>query len=684
MIDKFQETFKEEAYELLGQLEGQLLVLEKDESDKEALSAVFRSMHTIKGSAAMFGFDAISEFTHGVESVLDDVRNGLVPLSKRIIDLVLVSGDQIKIMLDSGGELTPEAESLAEQLREYRRDLPESHEKAAGRAREDAGERTYRISFTPAKDAFFYGCKPANLMRDLAELGEITLVPDVLQIPPMEDLNPEHLYLSWNIILSTSRPESDIREVFLFVEKESQLTVEMIDDLSVVFEEERYKRLGEILLETGRIKANDLKEILKTQHRLGELLLSKGLVTKAQLESALSEQDHVRKIRESRRAEIQRATLRVSSAKLDELVDLVGELVTLDARVSAVAQELGDSGLLAIGEQLERLTTELRDSTMGIRMLPIGGTFTRFARLVRDLSGDLGKSVALETHGGDTELDKTVLDKLGDPLVHLIRNSIDHGIETPAERKKAGKEETGTIVLSAVHSGAHVIISVKDDGAGLNLQAILAKARERGIVAEGANLNEGEIAELIFAPGFSTAGSVTSVSGRGVGMDVVKRQIEGLRGSVEIHSEAGTGTEIILRLPLTLVIIEGLLIRVEDELYVVPLAMVEECVELDVSERNNIASVRGEMISFLRLRALFGISGEAPKRQQMIVINAPKGKLGLVVDEVLGGHQTVIKSLGPLYSGIAGISGATILGDGTVALVLDINRFREFFNEKEA
>jgi two-component system chemotaxis sensor kinase CheA len=380
--------------------------------------------------------------------------------------------------------------------------------------------------------------------------------------------------------------------------------------------------------------------------------------------------------------------VRVSSDKLDALVDLVGELVTLQARISQVSLIVHDTQLTSMSEQLERLTADLRDNAMTLRMLPIGTTFSKFKRLVRDLSDDLGKKIEMETSGAETELDKTVIEKLNDPLIHLIRNCIDHGIETPDVRAKAGKSETGTIKLSALHSGASVIITVEDDGAGLNRKAILSKAIQRGIVGPDDELSDEELCCMIFAPGFSTAQKVTSVSGRGVGMDVVKKEIESLGGFVTVKSEEGKNTRVILSIPLTLAIIEGFLVKVGSDFYVLPLSSVEACIELTQEERaqhkgRRIINFRNEILSYVRLRDVFEIEGDEREIEQIVVVRSLDMRVGFVVDQVIGDYQTVIKSLGRIYKDVEGVSGATILGDGTVALILDINKLADIAHREE-
>ena len=432
----------------------------------------------------------------------------------------------------------------------------------------------------------------------------------------------------------------------------------------------------------------DLRRALGEQKRIGELLVDSGLVEPSQVEAALFEQEHIKTVRKKQQQEEQSSGIRVPADKLDTLVNLVGEMVTVQARLSQTVASLDHAELLSISEEVERLTAELRDNTMSIRTMPIGTTFSKFKRLVRDLSNELKKDIALVTEGAETELDKTVIERLNDPLVHLIRNCIDHGIERPEAREAAGKPPQGTVHLSAAHSGANVLIRIEDDGAGLDVEAIRAKAMEKGLIADGVEMTEKEIFALIFAPGFSTATQVTSVSGRGVGMDVVKRSIDALRGSIDISSRKGTGTTITLKLPLTLAIIDGLLVQVGDGHFVLPLSIVEECVELtreDVARTHGrqITFVRDEIVPYIRLRERFVTNGNGPDVEQIVITGSSGGRVGFVVDKVIGEHQTVIKNMGKMYRQVDAISGATILGDGTVALIVDVPKLVEGVESQE-
>ncbi len=695
-FEKLVETFREETYELLSELESSLFELEKDPHNSgEAVSSIFRAFHSIKGAGGMFGFDEVSRFTHEIETVYDLVRAGKVLADKSLVDLSFAASDLIREMITSPKEVAEQKKKADELLVSLRQLFPEITEakKAKKSALPKEGEpvmlaaklKAYRIRFRPSADIFATGTNPSLLLRELCGLGQCSVIAHSDAIPDLDEIDPELCYTSWDVILTTGRDLDAIRDIFIFVEDTSELSIEMIDDGESAVDSADYKKLGEILVEKRDITPEDLQRVLGGRKRLGEMLIDEGLVQPESIQAALLEQEHVRLIREGRLKKEVISNIRVSSEKLDKLVNLVGELVTVQARLSRNALYTGDSELASIAEEVERLTAELRDNTMNIRMLPIGTTFSRFRRLVRDLSKDLGKEVEMVTEGGDTELDKTVIERLGDPLVHLIRNCIDHGIEPPEERISAGKPRKGTVRLSATHSGANVLIEIEDDGAGLDAGAIRAKAVKKGLVDPDAELGGGEILSLILAPGFSTTENVTNISGRGVGLDVVKRAADSLRGEISIRSEQGKGTSITLSLPLTLAIIEGLLIRIEDEHFVLPLSAVEECVELIGGDRHgrHIANVRGHIIPYIRLREQFTISGTPPEIEQIVIVKNETTKVGFVVDTVIGENQTVIKTLGRVYKGVEGISGATILGDGTVALILDVSKLIRIVEEGE-
>lgn len=688
MMDNAIDTYREEANELLTELETSLLELEETPDDMELIGRVFRAMHTIKGSGAMFGFDAIAHFTHEVETVFDLVRNGKLCVTKVLLNLTLKARDHISALLASSNQTEDcdpvEADTIIGGLKRLIPNLAPVDvvqavlENQSTTSEPVEGEqKTWRIRMKPIPEIFMSGTNPLNLINELSELGKCHVIAHTELVPHLSDMNPEHCYLYWDLILTTNRGIDAIKDVFIFCEDDCELKIDMVDDGSVD-DDKSYKKLGDILVERGDISPVEMQKILNMQKRFGELAVAMGAVTPDKIQSALLEQQQVKAVRQERASQDAATSIRVPAEKLDLLVNLVGELVTVQAHLSQTAAIQNNPDFAAIAEEVERLTEELRDTALNIRMLPIGTTFSKFKRLVRDLSQELGKEIEMETEGADTELDKTVIERLNDPLVHLIRNSIDHGIEMPDVRRAAGKPAQGIVHLGAVHSGDSVLITIRDDGAGLNKGRIREKALERGLITANTELSDKELYNMIFAPGFSTADKVTSVSGRGVGMDVVKKGIEALRGSIDITSEPGIGSTITLRIPLTLAIIESLLVRIDNSYFVLPLSVVEECVELtkdDIknSHGRNLANVRGNLIPYIPLRKQFEISSKIPDIQQIVVTSIRGSKVGFVVDTVIGEHQTVIKTLGRMYRDVKGISGATILGDGTVALILDMS-----------
>jgi len=688
MSDLPEQAFREEAQELLTELETALLELEERPDDMEVVGQIFRAMHTIKGSGAMFGFSDISNFTHEVETVYDLVRNGRVSVSKPLVEISLQARDHIQELLEaccSGAEVEhKKSAALVEELQQFMPDgqhqAGESRDKADTPVSDEQELCTYRISFKPHPHILQNGTKISALLNELAELGTCHSIAQLSKLPSLDKMDPEQCYVSWNILLTSTCSEDAIRDVFMFVEDDCDLGIYLIDT-GEGGEEERL-RLGDILVGRGEVTQEDIDRVLAKSKRIGEMLVEAGLVEQDQIEAALQEQKVIRAVREERQKKKQEqapvaSSLRVPAERLDELVNLVGELVTVQSRLSQVAAQRHDADLDSIAEEVERLTEELRDSTLNIRMLPIGSTFSKFKRLVRDIASSLNKEVEFETAGAETELDKTVIEQLNDPLIHIIRNSMDHGIEMPAEREAQDKPRHGRVFLGAEHAGDSVIIEIRDDGKGLDAEKLRQKAVSKGVISEDDTLSEQECYQLIFAPGFSTAEKVSGLSGRGVGMDVVKRAIEALRGSIELTSTPGQGTTVRMQIPLTLAIIESLLVTIDGGSFILPLTAVEECIELtkediEAAHGRHLAKVRGSLIPYIPLRKTFGISTEAPPIQQIVITKTGGRRLGFVVDNVIGEHQTVIKPLGPLYKDLRTISGGTILGDGSIALILDL------------
>ncbi|WP_022667499.1 chemotaxis protein CheA [Desulfospira joergensenii] len=684
--NKFSEGYRQEALELLVVVEESILDIEENPENFDAINSLFRAMHTIKGSGAMFGFDDIAAFTHHVETAMDKVREGLVPITGELINLVLSSSDHIKKMLDTSEGIEPEEKKKGEAIiaalmelipdslsseKEESKSIPPHH---SAETESKQINTSYRIRFKPDMCVFATGMDPVLLLDELNDLGDCRILAMTDHLPLLDDFNPESFYLAWDITLTSTCGLNAVKDVFIFVEDDSEISISVIQEHGIAEFEEDLPKLGDILVDRGELSKQEITKALDQQKRIGEVLVEEGVVSKEKINSALKEQQALKNVQQNSAS----SSVRVPSGRLDKLINLVGELVITQASLTQVASDIDHTGLAGPVEDIERLTGELRDNVLNIRMMPIGTTFSKLRRLVRDLSSELGKQIQLTTSGAETEMDKTILERLEDPLVHLIRNSIDHGIETKEIREKNGKPSAGTISLSAAHIGTNVIITIQDDGAGLNVENILKKAREKSLVSENDTPSEKQIFNLIFAPGFSTAQTVTSVSGRGVGMDVVKKTIDTLRGTIEVDSQPGKGTIITLKLPLTLAIINGLLVTIDKDFFVLPLMSVEECVEMGRMEKEktrgrDILNVRGEMVPYIRLRDHFGLKEDLSNLEHVVIADVNSKRIGFVVDHVIGGHQTVIKTLGPIFRNVNDISGATILGDGTVALILDTN-----------
>lgn len=704
-LNRGREVFKEEAYELLAKLESTLLKLEASPDNKEMIERAFRAMHTLKGSGSMFGFDAVANLTHEAETVYDLVRRGRLKVTKELVDLTFRVIDQIKVMIGRK-EKRPSLDnvevediifsfkkflsqaviknkqsssSLSQRHEEIKKSISEGDMKVC----EKENRVTYQIHFQPEPNVFLKGFNLILILNELSQLGRCTPVAHSDSIPDLDHIDPETCYTYWDILLSTATGINAIRDVFIFIEDNCQIDIHILDQRGILDSEEAHKHLSSILLERRELNEHDVETILSA---IGNVNVS--IDTK----SSEFEQQRLAELRQTADAnkgqQMEVSSIRVAAQKLDKLVNLVGELVTVQARLTQSVTIKDDPEMFLIAEEIERLTDELRDNTMNIRLVPIGTMFNSFRRLVRDLSNELVKEMEFITEGGETELDKNVIEKLHDPLVHIIRNSIDHGIERPEVRVENGKRRTGLLHLAAQYSGASVLIKVKDDGSGIDPEKIRKDAVAKGLIKEDALLTESEILSIIFSPGFSTSEKVTTVSGRGVGLDVVKRSIDKLRGTIEIDSRNGAGTTITLKIPLTLAIIEGLLLKVGNHQYIVPLSAVEECIELtrkDISDTHgrHLVNVRGKIVPYIRLREVFHIDGTLPEIEQVVITEANGKKVGLAVDHVIGEHQTVIKSLGRIYRDVDIASGATILGNGVVAIILNVPKIIEYTENEE-
>ena len=709
-LDQVLQTFIVEARELLEDMEGALLRVADEDDPKESIAAIFRAAHTIKGSAGLFGLDAVVTFTHVVESVLDDVRDGTIALDESLIELMLACGDYIGRMIttvDAREEIadpTAEPEGAALLARLHRHlstpqapatDAPRasapSTNAASGGGGGDAltGADHWHISLRFGPDVLRNGMDPLSFIRYLATLGTIEeLVTLHDAVPGLETLDPEACCLGFEIAFRSDADKAAIENVFEFVIDDCALRIvpphsrlaqylELIEQLP-----EQAPRLGEILVRCGSITAHELERALQTQARaepgqkIGRILAEQAQVAPRIVEAALAKQ---KQVKESKSQESQ--SVRVDADKLDRLINLVGELIIATAGANLIARRARNVELQECNSTLADLVEEVRDSALQLRMVKIGATFGRFKRVVHDVARELGKDVELKVSGEDTELDKTVVEKIGDPLMHLVRNAMDHGIDAPDVRAARGKPAQGTVALNAYHDSGSIVIQVSDDGGGLDRERILAKAIERGLVEAGRAMTDAEIYALIFEPGFSTAEQITNLSGRGVGMDVVKRNITALRGSVAIASEPGRGTTVTVRLPLTLAIINGFQVGVGKSVFVVPMDMVDECIEFSAEPGHDYTDLRGQVLPFISLRDLFDIppgpavaagARVAAPRQNIVVVKHAGQKFGLVVDALMGEAQTVIKPLSKVFSQVRGISGSSILGSGDVALILDV------------
>ena len=714
MSENAQETFLEESRELLQEMEQALLQLENTPDDADLINALFRAAHTIKGTSGVFGFEHVESFTHVVENVLEKVRAGHIEIESDLIAILLQCRDHIETLVDLAvaGEETLEpgiqhaGDELIIQLKTYlgeTDDAPESgsdsrdmieKEPPVERVGEGRPVETdnWHISLRFNHDVLKNGMDPLSFLRYLRRLGEIVRVTTLCtDMPSLAEMDPESNYLGFEIEFDSDADKEAIEQVFEFVREDCELHIlsprahiglyaQMIRDLP-----EEDMRIGEILVRSGALTQQELDDALRHQDserqysgvneegepKLGDVLVQQKLVHQEVIDAAVEKQSTSKERKTSNR------WLRVDAQKLDQLINLVGELVIAGAGANLQATRLGDEGLLESMSSVNRLVEEIRDNALRLRMVQIGETFNRFQRVVRDVSRELGKDIELLINGAETELDKTVVEKIGDPLMHLVRNAIDHGLEPAPERESAGKPAQGTVTLNAYHDSGSIVIEVSDDGRGLNKDGIFAKAVEKGLVAPNANLSDQEIYRLIFEPGFSTAAQVTNLSGRGVGMDVVKKNIEALRGIVDVYSEPGAGSTIRIRLPLTLAIIDGFLVGVGDSSFVIPLDMVMECIELTEQEREetrrqSYINLRGEVLPFLKLRDMFHENESHATRENIVVVQYGEQKAGFVVDELMGEFQTVIKPLGKIFQQLKGVSGATILGSGEVAVILDV------------
>ncbi|PWI33592.1 chemotaxis protein CheA [Vibrio albus] len=711
MSEEAKQIFVQESEELLQEMEDALLMMEEDPDNAEHLNSVFRAMHTIKGSGGIFGFNFIVSFTHPLESELDRARTGERAVDQELIALLLKCKDHTAALVEFAAqsadaplplELQRAGDHLIDQLNGTGHSpSPDGTALAAStespvetlfKEREDT-DSLWLISLDFKPDTFRNGFDPLSFIRYLSNLGEVIKVITIYQLDETgEEMDPESCYLSFRIAFSSTASKSEIYDVFEFVQEDCSIRIlspqskqseylNLLDNIP----DSSCQLLGELLLSIGSLTQAELDQALSTQSssqpeaakkQIGKILVEQQSVDKSTVKEALHKQEQIKeKVTKEARS------IRVDAQKLGQLINLVGELVISSAAIRTQIRALSLPTLNDAASSMEVLVEEIRDTALQLRMVQIGDTFSRFKRVVRDVSKELGKEIELVISGGESELDKSVVEKINDPLTHLVRNSLDHGIEPPDQRVAAGKPAKGTLTLNAYHDSGHIVLEVSDDGAGLDVKKIREKAEVIGLVTPDQVLSHREQLQLIFEPGLSTKKEASNLSGRGVGMDVVKRNIESLRGAIELESERGKGTRVTIRLPLTLAIIDGFLVGIERESYIIPLSMVQECVEFGAEQlehQGNYVNFRGEVMPFIHLRHFFGLPpADRQQRESLVIVRFGRTRAALVVDALLGEQQTVIKPLGAVFQNLSGISGATVLGSGDIALILSVQELIE-------
>lgn len=703
-------AFISEAHEQLDTIEQLLLQLEACPDDRELLDALFRCAHTVKGSAGIFGLDKVVAFTHHVETLLDQMREGAVALGPDLSTLLLECKDQVLHLVDSatndGADTQADLETRADLITR----LCAAMGATAGTARQGDGiaqsadtpdaSGSWLISVRFGPDCFRNGMDPLSIIRYLGTLGTVeAIASDLDLIPPLDQLDPESCHLGFELRLQTDAERCAIEDAFSFVKDDCRLRV-LAPSAPIAHYEQLLEAmpdrplLGDILVNIGAISQAQLDAGLQTQQqargapgtpipKLGEVLQQQAGIAPEVVSAALNKQGK----RDASVSTDDNRYIRVQADRLDDVINLLGELVIAAAGAALQARQTRSAELIESNQHIGRLVEEIRNGTLQLRMVPIGETFNRFRRVVRDTAASLNKDVTLQIVGGDTELDKSVVERIADPLMHLVRNGLDHGLETPAERIAAGKPPTGTLVISARHESGSILIRIEDDGRGINRDRVLQRAWDRGLVEKGVTPSDPDILKLIFAPGFSTAEQVTNLSGRGVGMDVVRRNIEALRGTVVVTSTYGVGSQVNIRLPLTLAIIDGFLVSVGSSKFIFPLDTVVEVIESRASaggrdaHGRSVVELRGEVLPVVCLRSLYGLDSVAPERVSVVVVQCSTGKYGVLVDALMGQHQTVIKPLGRIFQTLRGISGSSILGNGEVALIFDVVSLSQLASE---
>ncbi|PIE86492.1 MAG: hypothetical protein CSA05_00235 [Bacteroidia bacterium] len=708
-MDEYTQDFIEEVSELIDDLESSLVRLEKDQTNKELITKIFRAMHTLKGASGMFGFKVISDFTHNLETIYELLRDDQISITVNLINITLSSVDHIKALLADASleiqenklrhqKLMDDISSIADEmgLTEILKTADIEQNNANAEIQEEfAKQKTYYIEFESPEDVnilFLFG--------ELHNLGYCEVIPFFDKIPKLLHFSANKGYIYWKIFLVTEVPESEISDIFIFVENPN-VSISRIAEYNIfskpeftdlldeslrkgtVVELSALQKLGGVFNETCEKTTKTGKTEKKNPQKQDEIQIEE--VTEEYIIPKNIEEENLRK-KQASSAEYagigKIASIRVASDKLDGIMNLVSELITAQARLNLVAEQNPIPALSAVTRSIQKLTRELRDKSFSLSMLPISSMLTRFQRLIRDLSNKFDKKIEFITEGTETELDKTLLQNLSEPIMHLFRNCIDHGIESTEKRKELGKPEHGKIIFRAFYSGAHVVIQIIDDGAGINHEKIKEKAIKKRLINPNAIFSKKDMLNMIFLPGLSTAQKLTDISGRGVGMDVVKRKIEEVRGEVEVNSEKDKGTTFTIKLPLTLSIIDGLLVSIGKTKFIIQLSAVQKIYRVkqqQLNEYNNLIALEGKQVPFHFLRKEFEIKGETPNKMKLIVVAYENREIGLVVDDVVGEYQAVLKPLGKLYEHVEMISGGTILGDGSIALIMDTGKIIKTF-----
>lgn len=684
-VDKLKEIFKSEVDELIEDSEEVLVTLETDVENEALINEISRMFHSIKGSAAVVGFNDMAHFSHGVENILDRVRQGELRSSKNLISLILESIDILKNFIDYyfGGPPVDKKkiEKIEASLSRFKGvvETPDFHIEEKREVKKVKKAKYFGIHIEMGEDIFLRGHDPMLLLRELSDMGTFESIrADVGRVPDLEGLQPHRSYLVYDLVLKTRHSFEEVKDVFIFVIDDNPKIT--ITDISTRFVEGvdielADKRLGEILVDEGVLAEEDVEKIAASHKRIGEEIIEKTSVDEEYVRRALWKKQKSQEVQNA-------STIRVKIDKLDNLINLIGEMVISVSRITMIARDTGLKEIINSSDQLNRISRDLQEQVMNLRMVPLESTFKRFYRMVRDLSNSQGKNIELHISGEDTELDKAIIEQIADPLKHIVRNSVEHGVENALDRKKAGKPEKGNVWLKAYQEEGNVVIEVEDDGKGIDPGKIYRKALSRGLVKKNRDsFTDDEIFSFLFLPGFSTAARVTEMSGRGVGMDVVKRTIESLKGKIEVKSTPGKGSKFKMKIPLSVAIIDGMRLRIGLRTYIIPLDAVVESFQVSsldlksVKGAKDLVNLRGEVFPLVKLHTVFG--GEELKQENfdkgiVVLVESTFKKFCIYVDEILGISQAVIKDLQTNYRSVPGIIGASLNGDGSISLILDI------------